>query len=262
MYSELPASTAARSARLRSTKERRSSRVTPLQTTFPPKAAASARAAIVSATKSWAKCGMTARAVGPTSAPSGSTGTSRQPRTVRPSSSASLATSSYRAARSFSSAGRKAMPTEYSPIGGRSKSTPARSRASGTWVRMPAPSPELGSDPAAPRWSRLCSAVRPAATIAPGAAAAGVGHEGDAAGVLVVRRVVEAGRRAARPRRARRSVPDVAAAGAGRSDMSLPSSAAVRTSGEVPDGGAGPGRWSEGGGGERRSTCGGPAGGA
>ena len=63
-------------------------------TTLPPKAVASARAAMVSATNSCAKSGMTARAVGPRSAPSGSTGTSRQPRTVRPSSSASLATSS------------------------------------------------------------------------------------------------------------------------------------------------------------------------
>ena len=29
------------------------------------------------------------------------------------------------------------MPTAYSPSGGRSKSTSARSSASGTWVRMP-----------------------------------------------------------------------------------------------------------------------------
>ena len=88
------------------------------------------------------------------------------------------------------------MPTEYSPSGGRSKSTLARSSASGTWVRMPAPSPELGSEPAAPRWSRLCSAVRPGGDDRARPASAGVGHEGDAAGVLVVRRVVEAGRRA------------------------------------------------------------------
>src|SRR3954470_6804942 len=164
-YSELPASRAERSARLRSTKARRSSRLTPLQTTVPPKAFSSARAAIVSATNSCAKCGMTARAVGPTSAPSGSTGSSRQPRTVRPSSSARRATSSYRAARSPSSLGRKAMPVAYSPSGGRSKSTSARSSVSGIWVRIPAPSPEFGSEPAAPRWSRLCRAVRPAATI-------------------------------------------------------------------------------------------------
>ena len=134
------------------------------------------------------------------------------------------------------------MPTEYSPSGGRSKSTLARSSASGTWVRMPAPSPEFGSEPAAPRWSRLCSAVRPAATIDARPAAAGVGHEGDTAGVLVVRRVVEAGDRAGRPRRARRSGgPESTAAGAVRSDMSLPSSAAVRTSGAGPGRGRGPG---------------------
>ena len=39
-YSELPASVAARSARLRSTKARRSSRVTPWQVTLPPDPAA------------------------------------------------------------------------------------------------------------------------------------------------------------------------------------------------------------------------------
>ena len=164
-YSELPASVAARSARLRSTKARRSSRVTPWVVVAPPKAVASARAAVASATNSWAKCGMTASAVGPMSAPSGSIGTSRQPRTTRPSSPARRATSATRSERSASSWGRKATPAAYSPAGGRSKSAVARSRASGTWVRMPAPSPEFGSEPAAPRWSRLCSAVRPMATI-------------------------------------------------------------------------------------------------
>src|ERR687886_601065 len=74
MYSELPASRAERSARLRSTNARRSRRVTPLRTTVPPKAFSSARAPIVSATNSCAECGMTAPAVGPMSAPSGSTG--------------------------------------------------------------------------------------------------------------------------------------------------------------------------------------------
>ena len=47
-----------------------------------------------------------------------------------------------------------------SGAGGRSKSTTSRRNASGTWSRMPAPSPELTSAPAAPRWSRLRSAVR------------------------------------------------------------------------------------------------------
>ena len=143
------------------------------------------------------------------------------------------------------------MPTAYSPSGGRSKSTLARSSASGTWVRMPAPSPEFGSEPAAPRWSRLCSAVRPCgddrrATGGPRAsatkatpqaslsfagsyspAAAGTAENGHG-------RAVENG--------------GTAAAGAVRSDMSLPSSAAVRTSERVPGGGwEGPGRWSRGG---------------
>ena len=35
----------------------------------------------------------------------------------------------------------------------------------GTWIRIPAPSPTAGSAPAAPRWSRLISAVTPSATI-------------------------------------------------------------------------------------------------
>src|SRR3954451_16627609 len=239
MYSELPASRAARSARLRSTKARRSSRVTPLQTTGPPKAFSSARAPMVSATNSCAKCGMTARAVGPTSAPSGSTGSSRQPRTVRPSSAARQATCPTRAARSASSTGRNATPTAYSPTGGSSKSTSARSRASGIWVRMPAPSPEFGSEPAAPRWSRLCRAVRPRATMArdlrprasatkatPHAslsfagsyrpAAGGAAENGTAAGTA------ENGTEV-------RASAEVRTAGAERSDMFLPSSAGTRT---------------------------------
>src|SRR3954454_22640515 len=250
-YSELPASTAARSARLRSTKERRSNRVTPLGATVPPKACASARADMVSATNSWAKCGMTARAVGPRSAPSGSIGTSRQPRTVRPSSAARRATSSTRATRSPASAGRKAMPTEYSPIGGRSKSTLARSRASGTWVRMQAPSPEFGSEPATPRWSRLCRAVRPAATnrriLLPRTSAtkatpqASLSFAGSYSPVFAG--TAEKG--TAVPRDA--GTP--AAAGAVRSGMSLPSSAATRDLGRGGRAGALGARagWSEGG---------------
>ncbi len=50
------------------------------------------------------------------------------------------------------SAGRNAMPVAYSPAGGRSKSTTARNRPSGTWTRMPAPSPVWPSSaPFAPR---------------------------------------------------------------------------------------------------------------
>ena len=51
------------------------------------------------------------------------------------------------------------MPTAYAPLSGSGNGATARRKASGTWVRMPAPSPESGSAPEAPRWSRLRSAV-------------------------------------------------------------------------------------------------------
>jgi hypothetical protein len=68
----------------------------------------------------------------------------------------------------------------------------ARRNASGTWVRMPAPSPVSGSLPEAPRCSRLRSAVRPCSTVSWRDAPGDVGQEGDAAGVVLVRRVVQA----------------------------------------------------------------------
>src|SRR4051794_17908741 len=165
---------------------------------------------------------MTARAVGPTSAPSGSTGTSRQPRTVRPSSSAILATASMRAERSFSSVGRKAMPTEYSPSGGSSKSTLARRSASGVWGRIPAPSPGLGSGPAAPRGSRLCSAVSPAETMRrlrlPRTSATKATPQASLSFAGSYRPVADG------------TAENGTAAGAGWLDMSLPSSADARAS--------------------------------
>ncbi len=98
---------------------------------------------------------MVERAVAPSIC--GATGTSRQPRTVRPSSPAMV---SMRAtASSVPSAGRKAMPTAYAPASGRSNPATSRKKASGTWERMPAPSPESGSEPVAPRCSRLRSTV-------------------------------------------------------------------------------------------------------
>src|SRR5262249_23409152 len=64
-----------------------------------------------------------------------------------------------------SSSGRNARPTAYpgSPATGAGSGKPSTSRknASGTWTSRPAPSPELGSAPAAPRWSRVARAVRP-----------------------------------------------------------------------------------------------------
>ena len=112
----------------------------------------------------------------PTSAPSGSTGTSRQPRTSRPSSATMRSSSEIALARSSGSAGRNARPVAYARTGappsgdvlgsGSAKSTVARSSASGTWSMIPAPSPLVGSLPAAPRWSRLCRTTRASRTIA------------------------------------------------------------------------------------------------
>ena len=110
------------------------------------------------ATKSWLNVGITPRAVWPSD--SGSTGTSRQPRTARPSSAA---ISSMPAPGLGDRPRRRRAGTRCRrrtrAAAGRSKSTTARRNASGTWIRMPAPSPELGSAPAAPRWSRLRRAV-------------------------------------------------------------------------------------------------------
>ena len=84
------------------------------------------------------------------------------------------------------------MPTEYSPSGGRSKSTLGAQQRVG----------DLGQDAGAVTGVRLGAGGAAVVEVvqrrealgddAAGAAAAGVGHEGDAAGVLVVRRVVEA----------------------------------------------------------------------
>ncbi|CAM5491652.1 hypothetical protein SGLAM104S_08621 [Streptomyces glaucescens] len=60
-----------------------------------------------SVTKIWRKTGMVERAVAPSR--SGATGTSRQPRTVRPSSPAIV--SMRETASAVPSSGRKAMPT-------------------------------------------------------------------------------------------------------------------------------------------------------
>lgn len=108
-----------------------------------------------SPTKTWRKTGIVERAVAPSIC--GATGTSRQPRTVRPSSCAIV--SMRETASSVPSTGRKAMPTAYAPASGSSNPATSRKNASGTWERMPAPSPESGSEPVAPRCSRLRSTV-------------------------------------------------------------------------------------------------------
>ena len=139
-----------------------------------------------SATTSWRNVGMEARAVGPTR--SAVTGTSRQARTSSFSSAAMASMPRTAAAWPAASVGRNAMPIAYCPAGGSSASTTSRRKASGIWVRMPAPSPLSGSAPTAPRWSRLSRAVRPASTMSrPGRAPQGR-HERDAAGVVLVRR--------------------------------------------------------------------------
>ena len=106
---------------------------------------------------------MHSRAVRPTR--SGVTGTSRQAMTRRPSLAAMSSMRVSAARRSSASSGRYAMPTAYAPAGGRSASRTARKKASGTWVRMPAPSPTSGSAPVAPRWSRLRRASRACTTM-------------------------------------------------------------------------------------------------
>ena len=88
-------------------------------------------------------------------------------------------------------AGRRCRPRTR-PAAGSSKSTSARRNASGTWIRMPAPSPVFGSAPVAPRWSRLRRASRPLAMMSWLGHAGQRGDEGDAAGVVLERRVVEA----------------------------------------------------------------------
>ena len=85
-------------------------------------------------------------------------GTSRQPRTCRPSSAAIFSMPRAAAASASASAGQEA---DAGGVGagrraGRSR-RPSRRKRSGTWIRIPAPSPTFASAPVAPRWSRLQS---------------------------------------------------------------------------------------------------------
>ena len=114
-------------------------------------------------TKTCLKLGMTRLAVTPTM--SSFDGTSRQPRTANPSSRAIDSTCSWDCRANAASRGRKHRPTPYAPACGRSKSTTSRRKRSGTWTRMPAPSPELVSAPCAPRWSRLQRAPKAVSTM-------------------------------------------------------------------------------------------------
>ena len=123
------------------------------------------------ATNSCDMKGMQPSAVSPTSAPSGSTGTARHPRTCSPSSLAMASTCSRASARASGSCGRKQIPAANvlvpsGALGGSSKSTTSLRSSTGSWMRMPAPSPLLGSAPAAPRCSRCSRATSPSATMA------------------------------------------------------------------------------------------------
>ena len=111
------------------------------------------------ATNSCAKRGM-ARAGGGADAGRASTGTSRQPRTVRPSSAAIRSTrpTASAALGVVGRAGRRCRRRTRA-AGGSSKSTTCAQERVGDLGEDPAPSPESGSAPAAPRWSRLRSAV-------------------------------------------------------------------------------------------------------
>jgi hypothetical protein len=72
------------------------------------------------------------------------TGTSRQPSSTWPSALIARSISCSQAMREACSLGRKIMPTPYSPGAGRTTPWAAissRYKASGNWIRMPAPSP-------------------------------------------------------------------------------------------------------------------------
>ena len=136
--------------------------------------------------------GSTATALGPIGR--SSVGTSRQPRSRWPSSAtiASNERSMRCAVRRRRAAGRPGRRRIRRPAAAAPAPT-LRRNASGIWMRMPAPSPVLTSQPQAPRCSRLmstCSALRDDAVRL---AALDVDDEADAAGVVLVGGVVQAG---------------------------------------------------------------------
>ena len=75
------------------------------------------------------------------------------------------------------------------PAAARHRST-ARRKRSGTWTRIPAPSPVSASAPVAPRWARLVRALEAGAHQLVAGHALDVGHERDAARVVFESRVV------------------------------------------------------------------------
>ena len=85
-------------------------------------------------------------------------GTSRQPRRIWPSLATARSISCSHAIRDAGSFGRNTMPTPYWPMAGSVRPCAPhalRRNRSGSWIRMPAPSPCSGSAPVAPRCERL-----------------------------------------------------------------------------------------------------------
>ena len=96
-------------------------------------------------------------------------GTSRQPSSTWPSLAIARSISCSHAIRDAGSFGRNTMPTPYWPIAGSvSPCAPhtRRRKRSGSWIRMPAPSPCSGSAPVAPRCERFLRIDSACVTIA------------------------------------------------------------------------------------------------
>ena len=124
---------------------------------------------------------------------SGSTGTSRQPSTVRPSSATIVSIAACAFSAATSSVGQERRCRRRSaPAGGQLEvDDGSRRKRSGTWIRMPAPSPVSASAPVAPRCSRLRQRAEAGAHEIVAAHAVHVGDERDAAGVVLESGVVE-----------------------------------------------------------------------
>ena len=96
-------------------------------------------------------------------------GTSRQPSRIWPSLAMARSISCTQAIRDAGSCGRKTMPTPYWPIAGSVRPCAPQTRRrkrSGSWIRMPAPSPCNGSAPVAPRCDRFLRIDSACVTIA------------------------------------------------------------------------------------------------
>ena len=145
------------------------------------------------ATNSWTNEGMQSSAVWPRE--EGSVGTSRQPRTVRPSSAAISSMRLRVLATCSSSPGMKAVPTAYACLAGRSKSTTSRKKRSGTCIRMPGAVAGVGLGARSTAVLEVAQRGERLADDVVAGHAGHRGHEGDATRVVLVRPVVEPLRR-------------------------------------------------------------------